>query len=68
MRNMFADHLANIAHQLKTPLTALSLQVQAADGACRRACHGWQNPCCCWRALTPARCRYARRRPTCSPC
>lgn len=37
MRNTFADHLANIAHQLKTPLTALSLQVQAADGACRRA-------------------------------
>lgn len=29
-RNLFAENLANIAHQLKTPITALSLSVQMA--------------------------------------
>lgn len=35
-RDRFARNLANIAHQLKTPLTALSLAAQAAGGETRR--------------------------------
>ena len=35
-RDRFAQNLANIAHQLKTPLTALSLAAQAAGGEARR--------------------------------
>ena len=35
-RDRFAQNLANIAHQLKTPLTALSLAAQAAGGETRR--------------------------------
>lgn len=31
-RNQFAENLSNIAHQMKTPLTAISLSVQMMDG------------------------------------
>lgn len=36
-RDAFARNLANIAHQLKTPLTALSLSAQEAESPVRRA-------------------------------
>lgn len=37
-RNRFAENLANIAHQLKTPITAISLSVQTAKAKFGESC------------------------------
>ena len=76
-KNRFADNLWNIAHQIKTPITAISLSVQMMreDGRHREQIRSslgglriWRKRCLYCRGWTQAHCFYRKVRRMFLPC